>query len=141
MVEFRYDRLTRSATLMEVNGRYWGTLGLPIQAGVDFPFYHWQLAHGECPQVPHCYAVGLRCRWTAGYIRRLRDMLPTCFASMNSAPSCRELVSIRDFGSSVKDFLWSDSDPMPALFELAATFQDMAAAGLESVRHRLLPVR
>ena len=140
MVEFRHDPVNRSTSLLEVNGRYWGTLSLAIQAGVDFPFYHWQVAHGQRPRVPPHYAVGLRCRWTAGYIRRLRNILPTCFFSRTSASSRRDLLgSPRDFASSVRDFLWSDSDPMPALFELATTFRDLAAADLRSLRRRLLP--
>jgi predicted ATP-grasp superfamily ATP-dependent carboligase len=142
MVEFRYDSEKRSATLMEVNGRYWGTLSLAIQAGIDFPYYQWQLAHGQRPRVPPCYAVGLRCRWTAGYIRRLRDILPTCFFSSTSASSRRDVLgSLRDFAPCVKDFLWSDSDPMPALFELATAYRDLAVADLRSLRRRLLPAR
>lgn len=140
MVEFRHDSVNGSATLMEVNGRYWGTLSLAIQAGIDFPYYEWQLAHGQSPQVPRCYAVGLRCRWTAGYIRRLRDIFPSCLFSTTSALSRRDVLSsLRDFAPSVRDFLWSESDPMPALFELAGTCRDLAVADLRLLRRRLTP--
>ncbi len=37
MFEFKVDPMSRSAVLMEVNGRFWGSLALSIQAGVDFP--------------------------------------------------------------------------------------------------------
>ena len=37
MVEFRYDRNTKRYWLMEINGRFWGSLCLPIVCGVNFP--------------------------------------------------------------------------------------------------------
>ena len=52
MVEFKVNPNDGSAVLMEVNGRYWGTISLPIFAGMDFPWYHWQVAHGERPEIP-----------------------------------------------------------------------------------------
>jgi predicted ATP-grasp superfamily ATP-dependent carboligase len=52
MFEFRYDRAQRRGFLMEVNGRYWGTVALAIHSGMDFPWYEWQIAHGEKPLVP-----------------------------------------------------------------------------------------
>ena len=47
MVEFRRNPVDGKAALMEINGRYWGTTSLPLQAGVEFPVYEWRLAHGE----------------------------------------------------------------------------------------------
>ncbi|MEM1507733.1 MAG: dual specificity protein phosphatase family protein [Candidatus Bathyarchaeia archaeon] len=40
MVEFRKDLRSNAFVLMEINGRYWGTLSLAIAAGVDFPALH-----------------------------------------------------------------------------------------------------
>ena len=37
MVEFKIDSATREVVLMEINGRFWGSLPLAIKAGVDFP--------------------------------------------------------------------------------------------------------
>lgn len=48
MVEFRGDR-ARGYRLMEINPRLWGSLALPIDAGVDFPLGLWRLATGEDP--------------------------------------------------------------------------------------------
>lgn len=36
--------------LIEINGRYWGSLPLAINSGVDFPWFHYQLLHGERPK-------------------------------------------------------------------------------------------
>ena len=38
MVEFKLDRESGEARLIEVNGRFWGSLALAINSGVDFPF-------------------------------------------------------------------------------------------------------
>ena len=37
MIEFKRDSATGRAALMEINGRFWGSLALSIFAGVDFP--------------------------------------------------------------------------------------------------------
>ncbi|MFC5970154.1 ATP-grasp domain-containing protein [Halomarina salina] len=38
--------------LLEVNGRYWGSLALTINSGVDVPWYHLQQLRGETPEIP-----------------------------------------------------------------------------------------
>lgn len=40
MVEFKYDPATDRAWLMEINGRFWGSIQLAIAAGVDFPWLY-----------------------------------------------------------------------------------------------------
>jgi len=117
MVEFRWNPTDHAAVLMEVNGRYWGTVSLPIQAGVDFPWYQWQLAHGDKPAVPASYAAGVRWRWSAGYLRRVRGMLPTCTKTGGSMQRKDLLASALDFMPSIHDALWSWSDPVPATTE------------------------
>ena len=37
MVEFKLDARDGVAKLMEINGRFWGSLQLAVDAGVDFP--------------------------------------------------------------------------------------------------------
>jgi predicted ATP-grasp superfamily ATP-dependent carboligase len=37
MVEYKRDAVTDEPVLMEINGRFWGSLQLAISAGVDFP--------------------------------------------------------------------------------------------------------
>ena len=66
-VEFKRDARDGRLRLMEVNARFWGTLGLAIQAGVDFPYLTTALAvHGEVEPV-FDYRVGQRYRWTYWY--------------------------------------------------------------------------
>lgn len=39
MVEFKLDEATGESRLMEINGRFWGSLPLAVAAGADFPYY------------------------------------------------------------------------------------------------------
>ena len=141
MVEFRYDRIHGTAALMEVNGRYWGTLSLPIHAGVDFPRYQWQLAHGEQPDVPSSYNVGMRWRWSAGYLRRLHAVLLGSLKPNTAGSSLRKdlFSSPFDLAPSVGDAIWDWSDPIAALTELYRTVKGLASSDLRAVTKRALP--
>ena len=65
MIEFRID-LQGQPWLMEVNGRFWGSLQLAIDSGVDFPWLLYQLCRGETTEGPASYEVGRRLRWLLG---------------------------------------------------------------------------
>jgi predicted ATP-grasp superfamily ATP-dependent carboligase len=131
MVEFRHDRLNDRPVLMEVNGRYWGSLPLAIHAGIDFPFYEWQLAHGQKPSVPASYPIGLRARWLCGDMRRLCSMFTKPPADGFPGPSKRAEVIrfIKDFTQPARPVMWSWSDPAPALHEFASTMKDVLRPG------------
>ena len=63
MVEYKIDQATGRPFLMEINGRFWGSLQLAIDAGVDFPRLLLACALGACePEVrdfrPGCGAAG-----------------------------------------------------------------------------------
>jgi predicted ATP-grasp superfamily ATP-dependent carboligase len=60
--EFIIDPRTNTPLLLEVNPRFWGSLQLAIQSGVDFPFLLYQLAVGEKIEPIHAYKVGQLCR-------------------------------------------------------------------------------
>jgi predicted ATP-grasp superfamily ATP-dependent carboligase len=120
MVEFKVNPLDGRAILMEVNGRYWGTIALPIFAGIDFPLYHWQLVHREAPTLPDGIAVGTKWTWTTGHIVRLHGLL---VAARRSGSARKELLhSLAHFpacfGPFTRHALFSASDPMPVVVDL-----------------------
>lgn len=129
MVEFRANTRSGAAVLMEVNGRYWGTVSLPIMAGVDIPYYHWQLLHGEKPSIPETYAVGTRWRWTAGHVWRLHELMISARKSKAARNELLRYVSEHAGAEDVasRDPLFSDSDPMPAVFDLAQIVRHLTA--------------
>jgi predicted ATP-grasp superfamily ATP-dependent carboligase len=90
MMEYKQDRRTGECFLMEVNGRFWGSLQLAIDAGVDFPYLSCQLARGKQLDIPPAYRVGVKSRWLLGDLDHLllrmrhsnRDLhLPECAPS------------------------------------------------------------
>ena len=46
-VQFIRDRDSGEYKLLEVNPRFWASVPMDIAAGVDYPFYFWQLANGS----------------------------------------------------------------------------------------------
>jgi predicted ATP-grasp superfamily ATP-dependent carboligase len=71
MVEYKRDATTGQPYLMEVNGRFWGSLQLAVDAGVDFPRLLAECALGAhaVPQAP--YRLGVRSRWWWGQVDHL----------------------------------------------------------------------
>lgn len=141
MVEFRYERETGRIALMEINGRFWGTSSLPVLAGLDFPLYAWQLAHGIVPNIPETYRVGTRWRWTAGYAARLHGVWahPTPQAGTSRWRALAEIPG--DFSLAVRDAVWSWTDLRPALAELAGTMRELVLADVKWLARKLLPAK
>lgn len=69
MVEFRVSE-SGDAYLMEVNTRFWGSLQLAIDSGVDFPALLIRICRGE-PVGQADYRLGQRLRWLLGDLDNL----------------------------------------------------------------------
>lgn len=63
MVEFKIDPRDGIPKLMEINPRFWGSLHLSIEAGVNFPYLLYRMACGENFKPVEHYEIGKRCRW------------------------------------------------------------------------------
>jgi predicted ATP-grasp superfamily ATP-dependent carboligase len=76
MIEYKLDAVTGTPFIMEINGRFWGSLQLAIDAGVDFPSLLVARACGERVFGPPAYEIGVRSRWEWGgvdyFLARLR---------------------------------------------------------------------
>lgn len=75
MVEFKRDDRDGSLRLMEINGRFWGSLQLAIDADVDFPGLIARMAMGETVDPVLSYRVGVRTRWFLGDLDALLAIL------------------------------------------------------------------
>jgi len=127
MVEFKICRRTGVPYLMEVNGRFWGSLQLAIDAGVDFPYILCQASLSkELPQF-RPYKTGVRNRWLLGDLDSLYLTLKT---NVNGAFG----LGIREKSHAIIEFLnvfqrntryetWDVQDPAPFFKELKCHFQ------------------
>lgn len=66
MVEFKHDPRDDEPKLMEINPRFWGSLQLAIDAGVDFPALLLEAVVGGVGHRPAPYRSGVRSRWFWG---------------------------------------------------------------------------
>jgi predicted ATP-grasp superfamily ATP-dependent carboligase len=71
MVEYKRELATGRPYLMEVNGRFWGSVQLAIDAGVDFPRLLAASALRERIAPVTTYRLGVRSRWWWGQIDHL----------------------------------------------------------------------
>ncbi len=123
MVEFKRDAKTGVAYLMEVNGRFWGSLQLAVDAGVDFPRILVEAALGRAATEEPTVRPGVRLRWWWGEVDHLIACL-RCGADARASAGSRFAV-FRNFlapgrGSRNEVFRWHD--PAPAFWETVDWF-------------------
>lgn len=78
MVEYRHDPASGESALMEVNGRFWGSLPLAWHAGARFPsMMHtlWGRRQPLAPAPALAYRSGVRCRYMLPETKRLLRIL------------------------------------------------------------------
>ena len=122
MVEFRVAE-DGTPFLMEVNGRFWGSLQLAIDCGVDFPWLLYQLVHGEAVTEPPPYAVGRRLRWLMGDLDSL--LLRLRQAHLSSRVKAGAVAAfMRSFvDRTCRQEILRFSDPGPGVREIAQWFR------------------
>jgi predicted ATP-grasp superfamily ATP-dependent carboligase len=129
MVEFKRDQRDGKAKLMEINGRFWGSLQLAVASGVDFPvlFLHQMMREERNVEIVATYRIGLRMKWFLGTLDYLLIRLRHQDTSLNLPPgSGSKFTAIVDFlklreGDLVFDII-DKKDPWPFLCELQSYF-------------------
>lgn len=64
MMEYRWNARTDEFALVEMNGRFWGSLHLALHSGVDFPTALVDAHFGRPPAPTGEWPLGVRCRHT-----------------------------------------------------------------------------
>ena len=122
MVEFKRDARDGVSKLLEINGRFWGSLQLAVDAGVDFPHLLYRLALDGDVEPVFTYRLGVRLRWWLGdvdcLLLRLRE-------PGGVAP---RLTAVQEFlrpaGRMARGEILRPDDPAPAAVELAQYLRD-----------------
>lgn len=98
MVEYKVEESTGIPYLMEINGRFWGSLQLAVDAGVDFPLLLVRCALGERVAPITSYRTDVRSRWWWGDVDQLLARLRNSASTLALPPgSPGRLDSLRDF--------------------------------------------
>lgn len=103
-VEFKVDPRDKRPKLLEINPRFWGSLQLAVEAGMDFPFLLYKMAVDGDIEPAGEYQEGVRCRW----------LLPGDFMHfISNSERFRLEPSFFDFRA--RDDILSVSDPLPTM--------------------------
>jgi predicted ATP-grasp superfamily ATP-dependent carboligase len=146
MVEFKEDARTGTPYLMEINGRFWGSLQLAIDSGVDFPRLLLERLDGSVAggsqgggaagrsssETP--YRVGVRSRWLWGDVDHLIWLLraPRGYREANPALPGRATALLRflvPWSPGVRYEVLRLSDPLPFVRESALWFREVLRRG------------
>jgi predicted ATP-grasp superfamily ATP-dependent carboligase len=130
MVEFKRERTTGVPFLMEINGRFWGSLQLAIDAGLDFPVSLARLYFGDVVPEQSEYRVGIRSRWLLG---DLDHLLMRVRATTPAPPGAPRLAGLfLDFCRFARRDTYyeveSISDPGPAVHEVRSYLRALFGA-------------
>jgi predicted ATP-grasp superfamily ATP-dependent carboligase len=122
MVEFKLDQADQTPKLMEINGRFWGSLELAIIAGVDFPELLIRSLEDRPVQLVDSYRIGVKSRWLLGDLDVLLMTLFKDRDTLDLPPGHGgKIQSIIEFLNCWQNDLHyevlSVSDMKPALFE------------------------
>src|SRR6266571_4103729 len=127
MVEFRDDGV-HPPWLMEVNGRFWGSLQLSIDAGCDFPRLWVDLLAGKPVAPPQEYRAGVTVRWLWGDVKRFLYIVagpprgyPGAYPSV--ARGLQELFGRQPAGTRLE--VWDRRDKWPAVAEWVEGVRDV----------------
>jgi len=112
MIECKRDPATGQQYVMEMNGRFWGSLQLAIDAGVDFPALLARCIAGDVPLECPSYRVGVRSRWFWGDVDHLYLRLKSGGPRVAPILDLLRMRSGRDYGE-----IWRWTDPAPFLAE------------------------
>ncbi|QQR64902.1 ATP-grasp domain-containing protein [Candidatus Kaiserbacteria bacterium] len=128
MVEFKVDGDTRKPYLMEINGRFWGSLPLSMAAGADMPYQYFIYATtGKVPSQIAYAREGVVSNHRMGDIMHLLRVLFKRDA-MRSLLYPKRTSALQSFCALPKGTVsdvWSLHDPKPALMEIIDIFKKL----------------
>jgi predicted ATP-grasp superfamily ATP-dependent carboligase len=121
MVEYRHDPKTGKYWLMEVNGRFWGSLPLALHCGAEFAWeqYRHRILGESGPARPRL--TDRRARFLVPETRRLFTVLFKAQSIPNFKPSrLAELTSYLSgyFDPRLRHFIYTADDPRPFFQDL-----------------------
>lgn len=129
MVEYRHDPLTGQSALMEINGRFWGSLPLAHHAHAPFAWELFRLkALGEKPDASNIYRSGIyrtkfRCAYIIPELKRLFVILFAAHRIQNRSlhfSPFNEILSLLKtwLNPRTRYYVFSLRDPKPFFYDI-----------------------
>jgi predicted ATP-grasp superfamily ATP-dependent carboligase/protein-tyrosine-phosphatase len=137
MIEYRKNPATGEFTLMEINGRFWGSLPLAVATGVDFPYQLYRLmVHGELPKSAP-YRIGLfgrNLQKDLGWFKERLSANPSRMGSLRLLVQ-QMIVGLKHtlLGKERWDVITLD-DPVPGIVEVLSAVRSLRGRIRTSVR-------
>ncbi len=125
MVEFKKDEISGIPYLMEINGRFWGSLPLAVFAGINFPYLQYQLAAYGQAEVVKRYVSFIVARHLLADVKRVLNIF-THKGKISGRPFPRKFDVLIDFFSLFGKKIYYDvesvKDIKPFFMELVDAF-------------------
>jgi predicted ATP-grasp superfamily ATP-dependent carboligase len=142
-VEYRHDSASDVACLMEVNGRFWGSLSLACSAGAPFPWAAYEVLAMKRPITQQSYRSHVRCRCMSAETKRL---LRIEFAPGRIANPMLKFRRLGELGQYLLAFVHPDThyfvfrwnDPKPFFHDVVRLVRSMPTRLRERGRQGLI---
>lgn len=138
MVEYRHDPATGSSALMEINGRFWGSLPLAYHAGARFPLLCYTLFGLGRPLAAAPYRSGVLCRYMIPETKRLARILFAQHRIPDKSLRFKRLPELAGYLAAFvrprsSYYVFEASDPRPFLHDIG----QILGQGVRAVTARL----
>ena len=140
-VEWKQKEGTNDVVFIEVNGRFWASLPGAVHAGMDFPFWLYELVTGRTGTCIQDYRVGVASRYLRGDLKRLGTILRS-YPSISTVPLKSRwgetLAFLLDFfriGTKSDIHWWRD--PVPSLREASSIVSHYVGRMKNRLRRRV----
>ncbi len=142
MIEYKHNLATGRWVFIEINARFWGSLPLPVAAGVDFPWYLFQLLVEGKRTFPQNYRINIYCRNLLNDLRWQwqnfkADKSDPTLATLplwKVALEIRHLLMLRE-----RSDTFVLDDPLPGIMELIE-LRKLAAEGIRLLHLHLFRI-
>jgi len=125
MIELKIDA-SGKAYLMEINARFWGSLQLAIDSGIDFPWLLYQIATGELDKPLNVQYKKSVLRWLLGDFDRLYIVLKSSTTQYSVAKKIFEILKFTiPYYPGMRYEIIRLNDIKPFIYELREYFKQL----------------
>ena len=117
MVEYKMDERDGQPKLMEINGRFWGSLQLASDAGLNFPLLLYRLACGEQVLPQLTYRSHVKSRWLLGDLDQLWIRMKSSHKYQGASRKRALINFLRFYEPDLHYEIFRLEDPVPGWYE------------------------